>query len=76
MTCSDMTCSNLVSYYVPRGYDYREVAVRCGRTDPHGGRAICDTCQGNASKMQEISRQEDDAAADNAWLKSAGWGEI
>ncbi len=23
-----MPCNNRVSYYVPRGYDYREVAVR------------------------------------------------
>jgi len=76
MTCSDMTCSNLVSYYVPRGYDYREVAVRCGRTDPHGGRAVCEPCRGNARKMKALARQDEAAAADNAWLKSAGRGEM
>ena len=71
-----MPCDNRVNFFVPRGYDYREVAVRCGTTDPHGGRAICDTCQGSASKRKARERQDDDAAADNAWSKSAGWGEI
>ena len=71
-----MPCDNRVNFFVPRGYGYREVAVRCGRTDPHGGRAICDTCRGNARKMKALARQDDDAAADNAWLRSAGWGEM
>jgi len=71
-----MTCNKRVNYFVPRGYGYREVAVRCGTTDPHGGRAVCEPCRSNARKMQAIARQDDDAAADNAWLKSAGWGEI
>ena len=71
-----MPCNNRVNFFVPRGYDYREVAVRCGTTDPHGGRAVCESCRGNARKMEALARQDDDAAADNAWSKSAGWGEI
>jgi hypothetical protein len=26
-------CNNKVSYYIPRGYDYREFFVKCGNTD-------------------------------------------
>jgi hypothetical protein len=40
-------CNNKVSYYIPRGYDYREFFVKCGNTDPHGGRAVCDTARPN-----------------------------
>jgi len=71
-----MPCNNRVNYFVPRGYGYREVAVRCGRTDPHGGRAVCVWCLANARKMKARERQDEAAAADNAWLKSAGWGEM
>jgi hypothetical protein len=71
-----MTCENKVSYHVARGYGYREVFVKCGNTDPHGNRAICEKCRNNASEMEAIERHEENVAADNAWLKSAGWGEM
>ena len=69
-------CDEQVSYFVPRGYDHREVFVKCGHTDPHGGRAICETCEVDPAEMAEIERQEENMAADNAWLRSAGWGEM
>jgi hypothetical protein len=68
-------CDNQVSYYIPKGYDYREVFVKCGNTDYHGERAICDTCSQDPQTMQHIKNQEANIAADNAWAKSAGWGE-
>ena len=37
-------CDNKVSYYVPKGYDYREIFIKCGLTDPYGNRAICEDC--------------------------------
>ena len=70
-----MSCENKVSYYVPRGYDYREVVVPCGRTDPHGNRALCDTCRKDPGKMSEAERLESIIKADNAAAASAGWGE-
>jgi len=70
-----MKCKNKVSYWVPRGYDYRETLVPCGGTDPHGGRAVCDECGSNAAKMAEIRRHEEDIEADNAWAHSAGYGD-
>ena len=71
-----MSCENKVSYYVPRGYDYREVFVKCGNTNPYGDRAICDKCGSSSVIMREISQHEENVDADNAWLKSAGWGEM
>lgn len=71
-----MGCKNKVSYYVPRGYDYREVFVKCGNTDVYGGRAICDDCANDKRKMAEIERQEANIRADNEWARSAGWGEF
>ena len=71
-----MACENKVTFYVPYGYDYRATKVRCGNTDPHGGRTICDICRNDKSKMADIKIHEDNIAADNAWLRSAGWGEM
>ncbi len=71
-----MPCENKVTFYVPRGYDYRATEVRCGNTDPWGDRTICESCASNKSKMAEIKIQDDNTAADNAWLRSAGWGEM
>ena len=35
-------CDNKVSFFVPRGFDYKEILVPCGRTDPFGGLALCE----------------------------------
>ena len=69
-------CDNKVEYYIPSGYDYREVFVKCGNTDPHGGQAICDVCSGDREEVEARARQQENADADNAWLRSAGWGEM
>lgn len=71
-----MTCENRVPYYVARGFGTREVQVRCGTTDPYGGRALCDECERNPAARAEHERILDDSEADNAWLESAGWNEI
>ena len=71
-----MSCSNKVLYLIPSGYDYREVNIICGNTDPQGNRAICNTCAGNKKKMEEIKRQELIIREDNVWARSAGWGEF
>ena len=70
------SCSNKVSYWIPRGYHYREYFVQCGRTDPHGDRAICDSCSNSPVVMREIERLEYNIKEDNAALASAGWGEM
>ena len=71
-----MSCDNKVSYHVPSGYDYREVQVKCGNTSPDGSRATCDTCYSDPRTRAAIEAHEENVAADNAWLHSAGWGEM
>lgn len=70
-----MRCENTVPYFVARGLSHKEVAVRCGTTDPYGGCALCDECHRNKATREEHERILDNAEADNAWLRSAGWGE-
>ena len=70
------TCTNRESFWVERGFDYKEIKLRCGETDPHGERVICDSCLKNADKMKSIRRHEANVRADNSWLQSANWGEI
>ena len=66
-------CDNVVTRYTPKG---REVPLRCGRTGFHGERIICDECRNDPHEMAEIERHERMIEADNAWLRSAGWGEM
>jgi len=65
-------CTKKISYFVPKGYDYKEVFVKCGNTNPFGGQALCNKCIDDPA----IKQQQENADADNAWLKSAGWGEM
>tara|TARA_R100001377_G_C3140991_1_gene92653 strand:+ start:509 stop:724 length:216 start_codon:yes stop_codon:yes gene_type:complete len=71
-----MSCTNEVSFHVPAGYDYREVFVKCGNTTPRGGRAVCQECASSPREMLAIADHEENVAADNAWLRNAGWGEM
>ena len=69
-------CDNSVTIYVPHGYDYKAVEYKCGNTNNRGQRTICEDCANNETAMADIKAQEENSAADNAWLKSAGWGEM
>ena len=69
-------CDNLVSYWVPRGFDYREVQTKCGNTDYYGQEAICDDCAADPRARADLERRARLTAADNAWARSAGWGEF
>lgn len=69
-------CMNQVSYFIAKGYAHKEVFVRCGNTDPYGGRAQCEECQGSRAAREENARILENADADNAWLRSAGYGEM
>jgi len=69
-------CKNTVTLYAPHGYDYRAYDIQCGNTDHNGDRAICDSCAANPNEMKRIEQHERNIDADNAWLRSAGWGEM
>ena len=69
-------CDNTVTLYAPRGYDVQAYDIKCGNTDHNGNRAICDKCSADPDEMAEIKRHEANVEADNAWARSAGWGEF
>ena len=71
-----MSCDNEEVDSIPPTYHYRRVSTKCGNTKYDGSRAICDECRNNPDKMREIADLQADVDADNAWLRSAGWGEI
>lgn len=68
-------CNNRVLYHVPRGHDFRQFTVKCGNTDPFGGRAICEECLEDKDTMSAIERIERQIAYDNNASRSAGWGD-
>ena len=47
-------CENTVNYYVPKGYDYKEIFGVCGQTGYDGERLICHDCANDPRKMAEI----------------------
>ena len=69
-------CENTVTYYVPKGYDYKEVSGKCGNTGYGGERLICHDCSNDPRKLAEIECWERGIAADNWAARSAGWGEF
>jgi len=69
-------CDNKVSYFIPSGYDVREVFTPCGYTDVYGERAICDECASDKRKMRDIRQHEANIRADNWAARSAGYGEF
>jgi hypothetical protein len=71
-----MNCENKVSYHIPHGLSTREIFLRCGSTDYHGGRAICESCLADPPAMAEINRAERMIDEDNAAARAAGWGEF
>ena len=74
-----MPCDNPAFYFVERGYSYKEVETRCGSTITkrgHVDKAFCDECANNKQKMTEHENRLRVSEEDNAWLASAGWGEI
>ena len=74
-----MACENTATYFVERGYHYKKIETRCGSTTYQGGRvvtAFCNECANDPHIQAEHERPLRNAEADNAWLRSAGWGEM
>jgi hypothetical protein len=72
-------CNKEASYYVPRGYDYKEIKTTCGSTAYQNGyvtTVFCDDCLDDHQVQAEHETRLEAADEDNAWLRSAGWGEI
>ena len=69
-------CNNKVSQFVPSGYSYKSIEMKCGETSVEGERLICRDCESSAVIMAGIAQRKADMDADNQWLASAGWGEM
>ena len=72
-------CDKEAFYYVPRGWDYKEIKTRCGSTTYQNGHVVtvfCADCENDSQVQAEHEARLEDSDADNAWLRSAGWGEI
>lgn len=67
-----MSCNNMVIQYVPSKYHMIEIEMCCGSTGVGGEALWCRSCKGS----ERVRQIEEDSAADNAWLQSAGWGEM
>jgi len=63
-------CDNRIEVSVPKGCDYKIVDYRCGSTGVYGQMILCEKCEPQREHREGL------AEADNAWLRSAGWGEI
>ena len=63
-------CDNKIEIPVPTRFDYRMIEYRCGSTYVDGSMILCADCESQREHREGL------ADADNAWLKSAGWGEI
>ena len=73
-----MACRNPVDVVIQRKryFDPQIIQFKCGNTDHHGYRVTCDSCLNNPQEMQAIRNHQANADADNAWNRSAGWGEM
>ncbi len=72
-------CDKEAFYYVPRGFDYKEIQTTCGSTTYQHGHVVtvfCADCENDEQVQAEHAARLEDSDADNAWLRSAGWGEI
>lgn len=39
-----MPCGKVIETYVPKGFDYHMIKVKCGNTSPTGDPYLCDEC--------------------------------
>ena len=72
-------CANEAYYYVPRGLDYKQIKTKCGSTAYQNGyvtTVFCDDCLNDPQVQAEHEARLEAADEDNAWLRSAGWGEM
>jgi len=74
-----MSCGNPAFYYVEKGFNWVERETRCGSTITRGNHvdtAFCTECENDPEVRADHARRLRLAEKDNAWLASAGWGEI
>ncbi len=70
-----MSCKP-VEVVVQGRYNSKIIEFKCGNTDHYGERVLCDSCLEDPVVVAELERHQANVDADNAWLASAGWGEM
>ena len=53
-------CNNQVSVFVQRGFDFQEISIDCGRTDPRGDLALCEKCESQREQRLTNSDEPED----------------
>ena len=56
--------------------DGKTYMLDCGGTNIWGQSQLCPNCENNTQEVEAHRRRLANAEADNAWLRSAGWGEM
>jgi hypothetical protein len=46
-----MMCKNKISQFVLKGYNYKEIKVRCGSTGIYGQQLLCEDCADKYQRM-------------------------
>lgn len=59
-----MPCNKPISVFVPRGWDYKEITVKCGNTSPTGNPWLCDDC---AKKFEDRNWRAEAEANGESW---------
>lgn len=44
-------CNNTVTQYVPKGWGYKGVEMKCGNTGIHGNVLLCEQCENKQSRQ-------------------------
>ena len=71
-----MTCKNKVIQIVDKGYDVKEIKLRCGSPSMYGERLLCNKCLHDEDLQERLRQQDENMKADQDWLDSTGWGEM
>lgn len=50
-------CNNTLIQYVPKGWDYKGIKMRCGSTSIHGTALYCEQCEAKFAKRGYAAHQ-------------------
>lgn len=66
-------CNKKIEVYVPRGYDYKEITVKCGSTSPSGYPYFCDKCEKDYKHVNWRHKAEMDGEQWDPEPEVGGW---
>lgn len=57
-------CNKDIQVFVPKGFDYKEITVKCGSTSPTGNPYLCDKC---GKENQDVDWRHEAEMNGEAW---------